>query len=672
MKDDDEFEKLLGEIPHATSPVSLQNLLNNPSSNHHDTQKMNGLLHRSNLHHMVDDDESIKCKYVFASSPVTASGFPLTSDNSPSSSFSGGGRSHSNSSSSPPQFEPHCLDFSRNFSKMSLRDEMLQRDEFPNWDFGRYESSSDSFRREAGSAWVETDNMTNLLGSPYSNSPAARFVYTSDFGNSAPAPQCYRTRVNNGYPMEFVVPNVPPSTDNPPLFYSSPERVNHIGASGSYYSSSNVAPLMQQYNDRNLVHYQQSVSNGRNKVAVRVRGSVEAVDREDSSIVQGGGIGYRTTRARGHNNTKSFHQESGALKTQHKRSQFHNAAAIQSGYQSSKVHFPFNRPWKFSSLTEARGYMYHMAKDQQGCRFLQRVFDEGTPRDVQIIFNEIIDHAVELMMTPFGNYLMQKLLEVCTEEQKMHILFRVTEEPGELVRISLNTYGTRVVQKLIETLNTKQQISLVISALEPGFLALMKDLNGSHLIKRCLQCFPSEDSKFIFVAAAKYCFEIATHQNGCCVLQGCIRHSTGEHRENLIAEISANGLLLAEDAYGNYVVQFILEEIPYATSKLTSQFEGNYVNLSTQKFSSHVVEKCLWVCNEEARAKIIHELLSASCFDQLLQDPYANYVIQTALRISQGHVYYSLVDAIESYKAVSRNSPYSKRIFSQKLLKRDG
>lgn len=86
----------------------------------------------------------------------------------------------------------------------------------------------------------------------------------------------------------------------------------------------------------------------------------------------------------------------------------------------------------------------------------------------------------------------------------------------------------------------------------------------------------------------------------------------------------------------NYVVQFILElKNPYATSNLTCQFEGNYVNLSRQKFSSHVVEKCLVVCNNEARLKIIHELLSATYFEQLLQDPHANYVVQTALRVSE-------------------------------------
>lgn len=84
----------------------------------------------------------------------------------------------------------------------------------------------------------------------------------------------------------------------------------------------------------------------------------------------------------------------------------------------------------------------------------------------------------------------------------------------------------------------------------------------------------------------------------------------------------------------NYVVQSILElDIPSAISMLTSQFETNYVHLATQKFSSHVVEKCLSVLNDHARSTIIRELLSATHFEQLLQDPHANYVVQTALHV---------------------------------------
>ncbi|KAI3702120.1 hypothetical protein L6452_27829 [Arctium lappa] len=352
----------------------------------------------------------------------------------------------------------------------------------------------------------------------------------------------------------------------------------------------------------------------------------------------------------------------------------HENGRIAGGCENGRItmtHRSVPSPIRCNTLADAQGYILMFAKDQNGCRYLQSAFDEGNPQHVQMVFNEIIGDVVELMINPFGNYLMQKLLEVCNEEQKMHILMEVTREPRELVQISLNTHGTRVVQKLIETLKTRQQIKMVISALEPGFLALIKDLNGNHVIQRCLQCLTNEDNKFIFEAAAKFCVDIATHQHGCCVLQRCINHSTGKHQESLVLEISSNGLLLAQDAFGNYVVQSILElQIPSAVSTLISQFEGNYVHLATQKFSSHVVEKCLSVLDDRARSTIICELLSATHFEQLLQDPHANYVVQTALRVAEGTLHNSLVKAIESHKAISRNSPYSKRIFSHKLLKK--
>ncbi|EXB55300.1 Putative pumilio-7-like protein [Morus notabilis] len=388
---------------------------------------------------------------------------------------------------------------------------------------------------------------------------------------------------------------------------------------------------------------------------------------EDSFITHGEGINYIVNPC--HNRCTA--RDIGASLDRSRQDGRRRITEIYENSRSPRMCLPFFLPSKCNSLADARGYIGLLAKDQHGCRFLQRILDEGPREDVKIIFDEIIGNAVELMMNPFGNYLMQKLLDVCNEEQRTQILLVVTAKPGEFVRISLNTHGTRSVQKLVETLKTRHQVSRLVSALEPGFIALIKDLNGNHVVQRCLQCLSNEDNKFIFDGAAKNCVSIATHQHGCCVLQRCIHHSTGEHRENLVSEISDNALLLAEDAYGNYVVQFILDlRNPSATSTIVSQLKGNYVCLSTQKFSSHVVEKCLETFDDENRSTIIHELLSARPFEDLLQDPHANYVIQKALKVSQGHLRNSLVEAIEPHKAVSRNSPYSKRIFSQKLLKK--
>jgi hypothetical protein len=113
---------------------------------------------------------------------------------------------------------------------------------------------------------------------------------------------------------------------------------------------------------------------------------------------------------------------------------------LVSQHQLSSSPPPPPPPPKYTSLKEVEGHIYGIAKDQHGCRFLQKKFEEGVFEDVQKIFLEIIDHVVELMTDPFGNYLIQKLLEVCDEVQRMEILYRVTGK-GQLVTISLNMHG---------------------------------------------------------------------------------------------------------------------------------------------------------------------------------------------------------------------------------------
>lgn len=97
---------------------------------------------------------------------------------------------------------------------------------------------------------------------------------------------------------------------------------------------------------------------------------------------------------------------------------------------------------EYNLIDDFAGRIFLMAKDQNGCRFLQRKFAEGSSEDVEKIFPEIIVHIVELMIDPFGNYLVQKLLEVCNEGQRMQILRSITRIAGDLVRISCDMHGS--------------------------------------------------------------------------------------------------------------------------------------------------------------------------------------------------------------------------------------
>ena len=64
-----------------------------------------------------------------------------------------------------------------------------------------------------------------------------------------------------------------------------------------------------------------------------------------------------------------------------------------------------------------------------------------------------------------------------------------------MVEIALNPHGTRALQKMIEFISTREQIQIVINALNDRVVELIQDLNGNHVIQKCLNRLSSEDAQ---------------------------------------------------------------------------------------------------------------------------------------------------------------------------------
>ncbi|KAI9286164.1 armadillo-type protein [Umbelopsis sp. AD052] len=315
------------------------------------------------------------------------------------------------------------------------------------------------------------------------------------------------------------------------------------------------------------------------------------------------------------------------------------------------------------SFEDVRADIYPLCKDQHGCRFFQRKLEEQIPMYRDAIFNAVYDHFVELMTDPFGNYLCQKLVEYCEDDQRMLIVEKVAPD---IVTISLNMHGTRAIQKMIEFLNLPQQTRAIVNALNANVVTLIKDLNGNHVIQKCLNKMAPNDNQIIYNAVCNNCVEVATHRHGCCVLQRCIDHAVDNQRTQLVAEIVRHALTLVQDPFGNYVVQYVLDlgDSRY-TDSMIKQFIGNVCALSVQKFSSNVIEKCIRVAEPDTRAALIDEMVNRLRLEKLLRDSYANYVVQTSLDYAEPRQRAQLVECIRPLLPAIRNTPYGKRIQSK-------
>lgn len=338
-------------------------------------------------------------------------------------------------------------------------------------------------------------------------------------------------------------------------------------------------------------------------------------------------------------------------------------------------------PSKYTNMSiyDCINKIYVMCKDQHGCRFLQKVLEEdNTPKTCQIIFDEVLPHISELMSDPFGNYLCQKLIEKCTVEQRTALIRGVS---NSLVKISKNIHGTRAVQKTIELVSSPNEVKVIREALKGNVVSLIQDLNGNHVIQKCINKLEPNDNQFIYDAVAYHCVQVSTHRHGCCVMQRCIDHASSQQRIQLVEEITNNALTLVQDAFGNYVVQYVLdlgsEEI---CEHIAEKLLDALYHLALQKFSSNVIEKCFKVGNEKTVKMLSSQLANYNTDENqnsmynnedplipLLQHPFGNYVIQTALHVSSTKAvdqFYVLSERIKSNLHNLKRTPYVKKIQS--------
>lgn len=300
-------------------------------------------------------------------------------------------------------------------------------------------------------------------------------------------------------------------------------------------------------------------------------------------------------------------------------------------------------------LSQLSSQIFRLAKDQHGCRFLQKRIDENVVLNAQvrvanfdIIFGQVHPMLYELIIDPFGNYLIQKLIDYCDEENLNLILESLQYN---LFLISINQHGTRALQKVIDRMNNNYQLLLLVKGLKPYIIELIKDLNGNHVIQKILNKYSPENCQFIYDSIIQDLLVVATHKHGCCVLQKCLNHVTASQLtafSNVIL-LYDNFTRLVNDQFGNYVLQYL---VSIDSIEVDCRLYGNFVkfginDLCNLKFSSNVIEKLMKNCyNNEHKLIEFSDLkftlillILKTDVSKLINDPYGNYVIQTLIDI---------------------------------------
>ncbi|PWN93791.1 ARM repeat-containing protein [Acaromyces ingoldii] len=290
-------------------------------------------------------------------------------------------------------------------------------------------------------------------------------------------------------------------------------------------------------------------------------------------------------------------------------------------------------------LMDIRGHVVEFSSDQYGSRFTQEKLDSASDEERQLVFDEILLSAREVMNDVFGNYVVQKLFEFGTPQQRTLL---VDQMHGYVVQLSLCTYGCRVVQRALECVPLSQKL-LLSTELEPQVLTCVKDQNANHVVQKLLERLPPEAVDFVPRAFQGNVQALASHCYSCRVLQRVFEHCRADQSRPLLDELMQQPSIAMEDQYGNYVMQWIiLHGAEVDRTGIIQVTKGNMLRLSMHKFASNVVEEVVRHAPDIDREELIEETMKpvpARPSAQMLimmRDQYGNYVVQRLLEHARG------------------------------------
>ncbi|CAI9759154.1 unnamed protein product [Fraxinus pennsylvanica] len=340
---------------------------------------------------------------------------------------------------------------------------------------------------------------------------------------------------------------------------------------------------------------------------------------------------------------------------------------MENSFASSLLEEFKSNKTKCFELSDIAGHVVEFSADQYGSRFIQQKLETATTEEKNMVFQEIFPQALTLMTDVFGNYVIQKFFEHGMASQRREL---ASELFGHVLTLSLQTYGCRVIQKAIEVVDLDQKIKMV-EELDGRITRCVRDQNGNHVIQKCIECVPKEHIQFIISTFFDQVVTLSTHPYGCRVIQRVLEHCKDPKTQSkVMEEILGSVSMLAQDQYGNYVIQHVVEHgKPHERTAIIQELAGMIVQMSQQKFASNVVEKCLTFGDPSEHQLLVSKMLGTTDENEPLQammkDQFANYVVQKVLETCSDQQRELILSRIKVHLTALKKYTYGKHIVAR-------
>jgi pumilio RNA-binding family len=217
---------------------------------------------------------------------------------------------------------------------------------------------------------------------------------------------------------------------------------------------------------------------------------------------------------------------------------------------------------------------------------------------------------------------------------------------GNVLVLTMNALGCRVIQKILDVCDITDALGLVHPELSMKVVECALDVNGNHVIQKCIDKLPSEECRFIIESIDEIAVKrLSAHCYGCRVIQRLMSRCGSPMVDPIFESLCSDPFLIAslsEDVFGNYVMQHVLDYgRPIDRERICICLASlNIVEFGCSKFASNVIEKAIRTHKGDpfVTRLVLHSILSSMDGEHgiltLMKDRYGNYVVRAIIELN--------------------------------------
>ena len=230
----------------------------------------------------------------------------------------------------------------------------------------------------------------------------------------------------------------------------------------------------------------------------------------------------------------------------------------------------------------------------------------------------------------YGNYFIQHLFQKMNND-----LIQLTIDliSSKFVNIAKTPSGTHCLQELLNYINDSEKEISIIKAIKYKEKEMAFDKYATYVLKKIISIIPDTKRTRLNTVIIDNTKELSLNANSVFILKKFIVTTTiEENKKKIINALRKNFIIISQNPFGNYVIQYIFEVWPIKDCELIVNDIFNKVNeLSCQRFSVNIIMKALNIFNIEYKNKLIYIICFSPNILNLLKNKYGNFIVNKAI-----------------------------------------